>query len=135
MKEFTPVQSKILKVAATKPHATTVHTIAAEAGCKTTTVYAQMEDPQFREAFNQALRGRVHAEVPSILQSMTNEAISGNVQAAKVLLEITDVYEKSQKITGRMETETTHVFRDDDEMKKVIAATFPDLLEDEEDDD
>jgi len=132
--ELSPVQQRILKVVGSDARINTVKSIAEAAECKEATVYRQMEDPVFREAFNHASRGRVHVQVPAILDQMAIEARSGDVKAAKMILEITGTYERRQRITGDLNTETTHIFQDDSEIKDVLSATFPDLFDDDEED-
>ena len=135
--DLKPVEKRILQVVGSDSRVTSVDTIAERAKCTANTVYKAMSNSTFREAFNDVVRGRLHAETPGIIESMVFQAKeAGNYQAAKMLLEITGLYDKTQKISGKFETKTeaTHLFGSDEEMEEVVMAAFPQLFADDEDD-
>ena len=87
---FRPVEKRILK-AATR-NLGRVEDIADAAGCSTTTVYKAMQKLEFRQAFNEALRGNLVSEVPQILKAFAEEARQGSYKHGKLILEMTETY-------------------------------------------
>jgi len=119
-----PVEHRILAAVAKDPDRTSVQAIADRAKCAPSTIYKSMQNSGFRQMFNDAIRGRLHAEVPGVVNALIHEAQSGDFSAAKLILEITGMYEKSQKISADMQVENEVLFTDGQERNKFLKDTL-----------
>ena len=85
-KKFSPKQRIAIEFIAMNPAATKKE-IASHVGVVTETIYDWQKEPYFVEAVYERYMMALGFQLPAVLQAMVREAIAGNVQAGRLILE------------------------------------------------
>ena len=85
-KKFSPKQRIAIEFIALNPAATKKE-IANHVGVVTETIYDWQKEPYFVEAIYERYMMALGFQLPAVLQAMVREAIAGNVQAGRLILE------------------------------------------------
>ena len=85
-KVFSPKQRIAIDYIALNPAATRVE-IASHVGVTPTTVYDWQREPYFVDAVYETYMTAFGFQLPSVLEAMIREALTGNVQAGRLVLE------------------------------------------------
>jgi len=85
-KVFSPKQRIAIDYIALNPAATRVE-IASHVGVAPTTVYDWQREPYFVDAVYETYMTAFGFQLPSVLEAMIREALTGNVQAGRLVLE------------------------------------------------
>ena len=85
-KTFSPKQRIAIDYIALNPAATRVE-IASHVGVTPTTVYDWQREPYFVDAVYETYMTAFGFQLPSVLEAMIREALTGNVQAGRLVLE------------------------------------------------
>lgn len=97
--DVTPAGMSLLHVFADPVNRTLTKTARADmAGISRETYYALFRDERFRKAFNELfVTSAFEAAVP-IMQTLVDSAVKGDTNAAKMALEISGHYQKTEKV-------------------------------------
>ena len=85
-KKFSPKQRIAIEFIAMNPAATKKE-IASHVGVVTETIYDWQKEPHFVDAVYERYMMALGFQLPAVLQAMVREAIAGNVQAGRLILE------------------------------------------------
>jgi len=135
--DLRPVEERILKAAAKQ--LSRVEELADAAGCSEQTIYKAMQKPQFRQLFNEALKGQMVVEVPRILKAFADEAVTGSFKHGKLILELAGTYAPpTRRVSADIQGSVEHTgddspFGSDEERREYMKEVLQGLaLEDED---
>ena len=98
-KKISTTDKKILRAVGESGQTTlTAKMLAEKAGVTPQTVCERLRDPDFKVMFREMLEASLAQETPHILRAMAQEAKEGSYQHAKLILELTGVYNEKQRV-------------------------------------
>lgn len=124
--ELTKTEKNILKAVGECGQSTlTVQAIAEKAGCSPAFVCEKLKNQEFKGMFKEMLESSLSAETPQILQTMATNAKKGAFKEAKLLLELTGIYNEKQRmeLSGRVDV-GVDIFKDEEEKNSFIRSTL-----------
>ena len=98
LQKYDQIKKAAIELKATNPHLT-VKEIADKLGISDRTLVKWRTDPNFHDAIHDRYMVLFGGELPEVLTALLREAKSGNVQAARLVLEFSGKLEKKINIT------------------------------------
>jgi len=129
---FSALDTRILKAVASMAGANrlTTEEVAEQVGCIPQTIYNRLgSNPEFRDAFKEALRDSLIADAPKIIKKFTEIAADGSFKHTKLYFEMIGLHQDKQQIELDASVKTEQPFSNESDAITFLKETIQKIEE------